>query len=103
MNLEKLNPAPWYAVPGDDAGAVCHKVSGSPILIPEFSDEFDVMMRRGWTPYRLKTDKWDVMDSETGNCPAEFLDNSIDSWGDDPFTALVEADKWYRDNIENKE
>jgi hypothetical protein len=59
---------------------------------------FDVMMRRGWGIFRLKDETWRVQD--------EF---SLWLWNDgrffdgpDPFTALVEADRWYRENVEGK-
>lgn len=61
---------------------------------------FDVMMRRGWTA-RMVTfaDGWGVCDSH-GSPPANFPGALFIF--DDPFTALVEADKWYRENVENR-
>jgi hypothetical protein len=67
---------------------------------------FDVMMRRRWSPvaspiagtWRVDTDDGAYFaygkEDEDGVNPAEFAD---------PFTALVEADRWYRENVEARE
>lgn len=99
-------PEPYIGRPGGDY----------PMLLPEDSENsgdiaalrfavlarnaFDVMMRRGWNPTKhMPHDKhhgwWHVVDEWYD----EFLD--VGPWPD-PFTALVEADKWYRENMEKK-
>lgn len=68
---------------------------------------FDVLMRRGWNCYQLD-DGWYVEDGgNKGENPGKILcairqrdgTNEILHWPD-PFTALVEADKWFKENVE---
>ena len=64
---------------------------------------FDVMMRRGWiavqhcmTPGQetwIVLNKFKVAVERGGNSGVYFE-------AADPFTALVEADKWYKENVE---
>ena len=64
---------------------------------------FHIMMRRLWHPVCMNVslpennyvgrNKWTV--AGIGLIPSEA------AWFDDPFTALVEADKWYAANKEN--
>ena len=61
---------------------------------------FDVMMRRGWSPERMG-DAWIVNDEDNYPLCRPRPGNEILRWPD-PFTALVEADKWYKEHIENK-
>ncbi len=60
---------------------------------------YEVMMRRRWGVCKLP-DGWGVWASEVA-FPA-----SRSIWGcwfgPDPFTALVEADRWYRENVEKE-
>lgn len=129
MDLEKLTSAPWewhaedgslltLSQAGDDvAGHVlscapcgaCQK-RGAPCLGPSKADAefialarnaFDVMMRRGWCPVLRDKGEWVVQDGE------EWVYRFANYGGDgsrinaaDPFTALVEADRWYRANVE---
>jgi hypothetical protein len=94
MNLENLPPAPCYE-------CFCKECCGgdNDEFIVLARNAFDVMMRRGWfvvpnymtrpgTAWRVKT-AWP-------NCEVEWKE-----WPD-PFTALVEADKWFRENVDNK-
>lgn len=67
---------------------------------------FDVMMRRGWNPMLNPCDEktWRV-DMNDGTCFAyghedEFNEGVNPADWPDPFTALVEADRWYRENVE---
>lgn len=62
------------------------------------NNAFNVMMRRGWYP-ACDSEKWWVVSGG----PAGIINEHCDRvpWAD-PFTALVEADKWYRENIEDK-
>lgn len=56
----------------------------------------DVMMRRGWHPMP-DSEKWFVY----GECSMILQAAGTHGPYPDPFTALVEADKWYRENVEN--
>ncbi len=57
----------------------------------------DVMLRRGWYARRdgqgWFVDLWGLEDV----LPAKWDHLGI---SDDPFTALVKADRWYRENVE---
>lgn len=75
---------------------------------------FDVMMRRGWTANRAKdaidgTQRWwvdatfDGSDDEDNWSPDDFQAWMEDRHWPDPFTALVEADKWYAANVDGQE
>jgi hypothetical protein len=70
---------------------------------------FDVMMRRGWWPVPCRaTSEWWVAQGRLGSdSPIPFDDRQAQvgkgcptlAWPD-PFTALVEADRWYAENVE---
>jgi len=114
LDIAKVTPAPWFA---KCEGICCGVYQGSPekqgvsidLQDPTWADAqfialarnaFDVMMRR----------EWGVKQCTVGpECePAWYADWSTvtnvempDSlYCKDPFTALVEADKWYRENVE---
>lgn len=67
---------------------------------------FDVMMRRGWSALKspVPCEGWRV-DMNNGNYFAFGREDEIGAqpahWPN-PFTALVEADKWWRDDTEAK-
>jgi hypothetical protein len=111
MNLERLSPAPWRV---SDAHGLC-VVRDDPIgdVVADLSvgqwvgnradaefialarNAFDVMMRRRWHQEPLSNGKWLVCENRNGDwCDGPTCD--------DPFTALVEADRWYRENVENR-
>ncbi len=70
--------------------------SGEGIVLAR--DAYKVMMRRGWGICRLP-DGWGVLAPEKPVFPENRTIWGL--WvGPDPFTALVEADKWYRENVE---
>ena len=60
---------------------------------------FDVMMRRSWT-YGIDRNEriyiWDARGYDVEGLPDR-------EWGSNPFTALVEAEKWYREHIDNSQ
>jgi len=64
-------------------------------------EALDVMMRRGWYPVKEQRG-WIVA---TQGMAAKLTPTLWDGWkaivAQDPFTALVEADAWYRTNVEN--
>jgi hypothetical protein len=122
LDLSKLTPAPWYnerrfsngceIVPRicceKNASRECGRIAdlvGAPYLGYESTlvnaefialarNAFDVMVRRGWSIRKDKLgSRWHVPEAHRPNyCAA----------GDDPFTALVEADKWYKENVEGR-
>lgn len=112
FDASKISPAPWETccggwrvVSGDsrECHVVCdvgtNKASRNPrnAANAEFMaiarNAFDIMMRRQWwvVPHgrfwRVRGDDSRDLDMENDNYP-------------DPFTALIEADKWYRENVE---
>ena len=107
MDLSKLTPAPWEAdgYHGEDGWDVGVEDSDGVSLRPlgtgfrkddaEFialaRNAFDVMVRRGWTATLIDTQCWRVDVGIRGQRSASF---------DDPFTALVDADEWYREHVE---
>lgn len=131
IDLTKLAPAPWfvnYSETTDDRGdgPACLSIGpyeedgadafmfsetfsasdGSPDRIDaifEFAalarNAFDVMIRRGWHTWPLDDGTWEV-GSGDGRWWVETIP-SVLSWPD-PFTALVAADQWYRENIEKE-
>jgi hypothetical protein len=126
MDLSKLSPAPWRILESsdkeenpcllaaDNSWLTCGVHSDSCIngldnaeFIAVARNAFDVMTRRGWHAEKCsESDDWVVLKSLWGGDDAlERLCN--DEWqkaayASDPFTALVEADKWYRENVESK-
>lgn len=107
IDLSKIAPAPWH-----NDGREIYGPSGSPANGIYIYDEgghnedeaqficlarnaFDVMMRRGWTLEQIGT-TWFVADGCDGATEAA---NAVGGF-QDPFTALVEADKWYREHVE---
>jgi hypothetical protein len=95
MDLSKLTPAPWTV---DERGwcddADYHENQEGIALMRNAAD---VMMRRGWWPV-CDSEKWFVRGEGTG--PLQ-IKNDDGPWSD-PFTALVEADRWYKENVEAK-
>ena len=132
MDLSKLTPAPWEASRRDwrnnDAGfdRYIHgdireseyggKVATGVAIVQgnatsgtiqdanaEFialaRNAFDVMMRRGWKISRKAGGQWRV-DVPTRK---PYDGASWECLADDPFTALIEADRWYREHVERIE
>lgn len=59
----------------------------------------EVMERRGWWPYKAEDGRWYA----GGRYAMSMLFGTDGAKGwEDPFVALVEADKWYRENVEGK-
>jgi hypothetical protein len=117
MDISKITPAPWesrcFHVVATAAERhllyggreICHTGmmgSGNPkqceadaAFIALARNAFDVMLRRGWGAIRFK-DGW------CPGYPVRMPNELAHRRWDDPFTALTEADKWYRENIEAK-
>ena len=107
IDLNWLTPAPWTADGCDVRGPLnadrCPMMSiydegghseTEAAFIALARNAFDVLIRRGWGVVRF-TDGWKVFLSDDWS----FLRSAC--WAD-PFTALVEADKWYKANVEKK-
>ncbi len=118
MNLEELTPAPWgvngttvyradYEFP--EFVANCWPRGGAPVEDGVANAEFivlarnalDVMMRRGWyaRPHNGDARRWEAVNrffSRGGPMIPDEARIAVD-----PFTALVSADRWYRENVEN--
>jgi hypothetical protein len=95
MDLTKLTSAPWK-VAGDihlgESGWCTNETDLEFIEVARIA--FDVMIRRGWGVIPV-TGGWQAVECRPGVCGINSM--IIKS---DPFAALVEADKWYRENIE---
>ena len=112
MDLSKLTPAPWEAdgyhgedgwdVGVEDSDGVSLRQLGTGFrkddaeFIALARNAFDVMLRRGWTATLIDTQDgprtaWHVDVGIRGQRTASF---------DNPFVALVEADEWYKANVE---
>jgi hypothetical protein len=121
IDLEKLTPAPWTPAIESDRGYRGEEYGR--FYFPTFEEvpfgfdvgleqiaandaefialarnAFDVMMRRGWTVVRRKG-KWFVA-SVDENLVEKFKGRMMDSPANDPFTALVEANRWYEEHVE---
>lgn len=130
MDLEKLTPAPWrmkrrysngceivpriHCEPSKDreCGWIADCV-GAPYLGYESTlvnaefialarNAFDVMMRRGWwAKFDLQLKLWKLSSMLGAEPPRGIWAKWITcNLFPDPFTALVEADAWYKANVE---
>ena len=124
MNLEQLTPEPWVAAEGQVADATLDtrvaECSGmvddeTALANSEFialaRNAFAVMMRRGWHverfslmgggfAWRIPLNVANDMIRQQGANAAQFVRYAdIAKWSD-PFTALLEADRWYKENVE---
>lgn len=95
-DLRKLTPAPWV-LGGDLSVNGEWWPDGAAEFIVLAREALDVMMRRGWGVKKAWYGGWEIIGGGS-----LFEESKRESWGDDPFTALVEADKWYRENVEGK-
>jgi hypothetical protein len=112
IDLTKLTPAPWFvSAPASDAFPAVVNGKGFPILLSEQDNlhdlqaaalarnALDVMLRRGWAAKKKANDNWVV------DIPLRmpFDGGSMEQIAGDPFTALVEADRWYAEHVEGKQ
>lgn len=90
IDLANLTPAPWISAPfkSDGSGGTWLDIADAH-FIAIARNAFDVMMRRGWSVKCFQSGRWYV---DNGS---EYLNSA-----DDPFTALLEADAWYKANVE---
>ena len=107
MDLSKLSPAPWASVAqgwafkegrtgvylichGRSCLATCSSSESDADFIALARNAFDVMMRRGWSVYRDEWSHWRIT-----------YDGADTQSYADPFTALVEADRWHKEHVEH--
>jgi hypothetical protein len=119
IDLTNLTPAPWFnlsfGTKGDfglfygdpkDASEIFDLIESNKPGDMEFialaRNAFDIMLRRGW--HAQKTEEgtlWVVLQSQPSYFPLELFQDWTDhAYHSDPFTALVEADRWYREHVE---
>ncbi len=122
IDLSKLSPAPWFGPritddfpPGwvgvyeaDQGGPIpCAKVfvtgrhdDDNSVANAAFAalarNAFDVMMRRGWGVRQVEGG-WQAIE----NRPGSVVGVCGMIVKDDPFTALVKADEWYAELVDN--
>ena len=118
----KLTPAPWDANSNETALAVWHdskvmvasgwsvhhsdktpsteEKNANMAFIALARNAFDVMMRRGWHAYFDEAAQGWFLGGHHGSLNA--FSQSVGACFSDPFTALVEADKFYRENVEKQ-
>lgn len=108
IDLSKLSPAPWtvHKASHEDAdpdeafvlfGGGTHDYDRDSTMIDTnhasfialARNAFDVMMRRGWSVEQWHDGRWSLDHVIRPFCWTDAM-----AWPD-PFTALVEADKWY--------
>lgn len=106
IDWSKLTPAPWEVLTDKDSQTLfIPRPNGFPMLLEEDNDPvplefaalarnaFDVLTRRGWPVSRCPTGEWKVDVPTRGGASWECR-------AGDPFAALIEADRWYRENVE---
>ena len=126
LDLKKLTPAPWewfeenqaHVFEGEQiwrfgvwdarqmpicmtpiSGGFCEDKPTNVEFIAIARNAFDIMLRRGWHSILQDDGNWLVMeDFHKSLFQTPTLKPFIAA---DPFTALVEADKWYKENVEN--
>lgn len=125
MDLANLSPAPWkvdapgcvscnfpaggsrtIAIPGNRYRASERDVADAE-FIALARNAFEVMTRRGWWAVKDILGTFFVKGPNKGKFQHLDTPHPFDDWGNpsrfpDPYTALVEADKWYRENVEGK-
>lgn len=105
MNLDKLTPAPWVVKPFGSQFLVTNDKEQVVIMVFSRRDDaefaalarnaLDIQMRRGWSCEKGCDGKWRACwQDNDGYGPAEPVCHVAAA---DPFTALVEAEKWLVD------
>ncbi len=107
IDLSNLSASPWEALPLNSEQWIVQYPDGEDVSLLDEThaafiaiarNAFDIMMRRGWYPYPFLDGYWGI-DARPASIPEEL---ATQQWPD-PYTAIVEADKWFRENVENKE
>jgi hypothetical protein len=89
----------WY----DGLHLGCTKPDAAFIALAR--NAFDVMMRRGWNPL-MTSNGWSVSDfhrKRVYDKARTFRDWVLEQEWPDPFTALVEADRWMKEQEASKQ
>lgn len=106
IDLSKLSPAPWLRSGKDIIGPIPDSPENTGDTDKDFIClarwAFEVMMRRGWGVQAASGPGWHPGGVEFG---WQAMSDDNRTWigqttYSDPFTALVEADHWYRENVE---
>lgn len=61
---------------------------------------FEVMVRRGWAPVKAVGHRWILIEPELS---PHIESGRLLTAADDPFTCLIETDRWYHENVEAKQ
>lgn len=119
MDFENLYPAPWEFFPdtGSGGGGLIPQADGYPMLLGEDDspvvnaalqfavlarNAFDVMVRRGWgvlKSWEKDRPGWFVVTFDEDHS-SPVMPNDSPFWSD-PFSALVEADRWMKEQEKN--
>lgn len=118
IDLTRLTSAPWFAdesylVQGDDKHGTqlakfesIHREDDCAFAALA-RNAFAIMMERGWSVDNINPDgKWRLSQTSLHKIKVTELGREFWDWyryspSYDPFAALVSADKWYRENVEN--
>lgn len=107
FDASKLSPAPWATV-GTEIGSTAVNANGNIIDVhgDESSDSSFIVLARNAFDVMLRRYEWRIRSCTAGDYSIwwEVYDENDrhvagGRWPD-PFTAIVEADKWYRENVE---
>ena len=111
LDLTKLTPAPWHSTgedvlgPPDEQYLLCAQgaTEADCAFVALARTAFEVMMRRGWYPWREGNGTWLAwMKHDPVHAKIAGEIQYAPDGHADPFTALVEADAWWRANIEKR-
>lgn len=118
IDLTRLSPAPWEPklqghwqpdrewcnsagpdIEGSSANdlEVLARLRSDAEFIALARNAFAVAMRRQWSPVYRGYENWAVWHAPSNESVCDGH-----GFGRDPFTALVEADVWYRQNVEKQ-
>ena len=122
IDLTKLTPPPWTARevwPGwfDLSGPNgrifdCNEfdrhgegAKDDALFCAMARNAFSVMTRRGWEVRNQDDLGWCAVKQSGWPVDASWINNgnspTLKRFWPDPFTAIVEADRWYKENVEN--
>ena len=108
IDLEKLSPAPWVVAgevwggetevwnggtEDDKVGSFERKVDAEFVALSR--NVHEIMMRRGWGVQRTSDGSFCVLGSS--GYPFSNPKTTGFFYGDDPFSVLVDADRWMQD------
>ena len=126
MNLTQIREAPWFVTshklsedspteffdvvtgpvddPSEQYSVIDNPTKDEAELIAKARNALDVMLRLGWSPsFDPYTKLWTVFSRKDRFGVSEEIGAEEGLHYTDPFTALVEVEKWYKENIDPKE